>query len=166
MPTGVPKGPRSLDAEELRSWQAFLHVAVQINAALNAQLRRDAGISHFEYAMMAALAEAPERTLRMSTLAGRAEGSLPRLSQVATRLEGKGWVRRSPDPSDGRFTLATLTDAGLAKLQETAPGHVSEVRRQLFDALTKSQVRQLTTICERIARADPHPRSGDDFDQP
>lgn len=153
MPTESPES-RCLDAEELRSWQAFVHATAQINAALSAQLRRDAGISHFEYGMMAALSKAPERTMRMSTLAEEAEGSLPRLSQVATRLETKGWVRRSPDPSDGRFTLATLTDAGLAKLEEAAPGHIAEVRRQLFDALTKSQVRQLTSICERIERAN------------
>jgi DNA-binding MarR family transcriptional regulator len=155
---------RWLNEEELRSWQAFVHVTAQINAALSAQLRRDAGISHFEYGMMAALSKAPERTLRMSTLAEEAEGSLPRLSQVATRLETKGWVRRSPDPSDGRFTLATLTDAGLGKLEEAAPGHIGEVRRQLFDALTKSQVRQLTNICERIERANSA-RRRDDPDQ-
>jgi DNA-binding MarR family transcriptional regulator len=164
VPTGAPESPHSLNAEELRSWQAFLHVAAQISAALNAQLRRDAGLSHFEYGMMSALSKAPERSLRMSTLAEQAEGSLPRLSQVATRLERKGWVRRSPDPSDGRFTLASLTDAGLAKLEAAAPGHVGELRRQLFDTLTKSQVRQLTSICERIERANSSRRGREDRD--
>ena len=135
-----------------------------MDAALNAQLRRDAGIGHFEYGMMSALSRAPERTLRMSILAEHAEGSLPRLSQVATRLEEKGWIRRSVDPNDGRFTLASLTDAGFAKLEEAAPGHVGEVRRLLFDTLTKSQVRQLTTICERIAQANSS-RRRDDPDQ-
>jgi DNA-binding MarR family transcriptional regulator len=147
-----------LDSEEARSWQSFIHVTAQIGAALNAQLRRDSGISHFEFGMMSALSKAPERTLRMSTLAEHAEGSLPRLSQVATRLEGKGWVLKSSDPSDGRFTLATLTDAGLAKLDETAPGHIGEVRSQMFDNLTKSQVRQLTSICERIERSSSRRR--------
>ncbi|MGH9092796.1 MAG: MarR family winged helix-turn-helix transcriptional regulator [Acidimicrobiales bacterium] len=163
MSTEGPEG-RWLDAEELRCWQAFVHVTMPIDAALNAQLRRDAGISHFEYGMLSALSKAPGRTLRMSTLAEEAEGSLPRLSQVATRLEAKGWVRRYPDPNDGRFTLATLTDDGLAKLEQSAPGHLGEVRRQLFDALTKSQVRQLTTICERIERAKSA-RRRDDLDQ-
>jgi DNA-binding MarR family transcriptional regulator len=163
VPTGGPES-RWLDAEELRSWQAFLHATAQINAALSAQLRRDAGISHFEYGMLSALSKAPARTLRMSTLAEEAEGSLPRLSQVATRLETRGWVRRWPDPSDGRFTLATLTDTGLSKLEEAAPGHISEVRRQLFDALTKSQVRQLTSICERIEQAHSS-RRRDGLDQ-
>ncbi len=164
MSSGAQESPRGLDAEELRCWQAFLHVTLPMDAALNAQLHRDAGIGHFEYGMMSALSKAPDRTLRMSTLAEHAEGSLPRLSQVASRLEDKGWVRRSPDPSDGRFTLASLTDAGLAKVEEAAPGHVREVRRLLFDTLTKSQVRQLANICERIARANSSSRR-DDLDQ-
>ena len=103
--------------------------------------------------MLALLSEAPGRTLRMSELATLAEGSLPRLSQVVARLEQRGWVRRTPDPADGRYTLATLTDQGRAKVTEAAPGHVEEVRRLVFDPLTKTQSRQLREIGRRIMRA-------------
>jgi DNA-binding MarR family transcriptional regulator len=128
----------------------------RLPGALDAQLQREAGISHFDYQVMVCLSESPERTLRMSVLAKLVEGSLPRLSQVVSRLEKRGWVHRVPDPDDGRFTLATLTDEGLAKLTQTAPGHVGEVRRLVFDPLTKPQVRQLQQISRRIMRAiDP-----------
>ena len=84
------------------------------------------------------------------------EGSLPRLSQVVSRLEKRGWVRRVTDPDDGRYTLAILTDEGKAKVMQTAPGHVGEVRRLVFDPLTRPQVRQLQQIGRRILRAvDP-----------
>jgi hypothetical protein len=89
----------------------------------------------------------------MSVLATRTEGSLPRLSQVVARLEQRGWVRRIPDPADGRYTLATLTDQGRAKVAQAAPGHVEEVRCLVFDPLTKAQSRQLREICRRIMRA-------------
>jgi DNA-binding MarR family transcriptional regulator len=113
-------------------------------------------LSHFEYMVLAGLSEVPGRTLRMSVLAMLAEGSLPRLSQVVSRLEKRGWVRRAPDPSDGRYTLAILTDEGWAKVVATAPGHVAEVRRLVFDPLTKAQSRQLRDIGRRIMRAiDP-----------
>jgi DNA-binding MarR family transcriptional regulator len=86
----------------------------------------------------------------------RAEGSLPRLSQVVARQEQRGWVRRTPDPADGRYTLATLTGPGIAKLTQAAPGHVQEVRRLVLDPLTKTQTRQLREIGQRISRAiDP-----------
>jgi DNA-binding MarR family transcriptional regulator len=113
-------------------------------------------LSHFEYMVLAGLSEVPGRTLRMSVLAMLAEGSLPRLSQVVGRLEKRGWVRRAPDPFDGRYTLAILTDEGWAKVVATAPGHVAEVRRLVFDPLTKAQSRQLRDIGRRIMRAiDP-----------
>ena len=65
-------------------------------------------------------------------------------------------MRRTPDPADGRYTLATLTDQGQAKVTQAAPGHVREVRRLVFDPLTKTQSRQLREIGRRITRAiDP-----------
>jgi DNA-binding MarR family transcriptional regulator len=82
-----------------------------------------------------------------------AEGSLPRLSQVVARMEQRGWVRRAPDPADGRYTLATLTDRGRAKVAEAAPGHVQEVRRLVLDPLTSTQTRQLRETSRRIMRA-------------
>ena len=151
--------PQGLNAEERRAWLTLASVTMRLLPALDAQLRRDAGISHFEYQVMAALSEAPEHTLRMSELAVLAEGSLSRLSQVVARLEEKNWVRRTPDPADGRYTLAILTDDGWHKVVATTPGHVNEVRRLVFDPLTKTQTNQLTTIGQRIMRAiDPDDR--------
>jgi DNA-binding MarR family transcriptional regulator len=149
----APRDSHWLDADERQTWLALAGALIRLPAALDAQLRRDAGISHFEYQVLALLSEAPDRTLRMSDLAMRAEGSLPRLSQVVARMEQRDWVRRIPDPADGRYTLAILTDQGRAKVAETAPGHVEEVRRLVFDPLTKAQSRQLREIGRRIIRA-------------
>lgn len=153
--------PRWLDDEQQQTWFVLVGMMTRLPAALDAQLQRDEQISHFEYVVLARLSMAPERTLRMSVLAAFAEGSLSRLSQVVSRLEKRGWVRRTPDPTDGRFTLAILTDAGLDKIVATAPGHVAEVRRLVFDNLTKTQQRQLRTIGRRVLRAmdvdDPAP---------
>lgn len=145
--------PRWLDEQEQRSWLAMVSMFIRLPNALDAQLQRDAGISHFEYQVLAGLSMAPERTLRMSDLAEFAEGSLSRLSHTTRRLEGKGWIRREPDPQDGRYTLAVLTDSGWEKVVATAPGHVAEVRRVFVDALTKAQHRQLLEIARRINTA-------------
>jgi DNA-binding MarR family transcriptional regulator len=148
--------PRWLDAEEQRAWLALVGLMIRLPAALDAQLQRDAGISHFEYQVLAGLSMAPRRTRRMSELAEFVEGSLSRLSQVVGRLERRGWVSRTPDPDDGRYTLAVLTDDGWAKVVDTAPGHVGAVRGYVFDPLTRAQQRQLSAIGQRIMRAiDP-----------
>jgi DNA-binding MarR family transcriptional regulator len=162
-PRAEQSPPRWLDAEEQQAWLALVGILIRLPAALDAQLQRDAGISHFEYQVMAGLSMSSEHTLRMSELAAFAEGSLSRLSQVVGRLERRGWVRRAPDPTDGRYTLAILTDEGWSKVVETAPGHVEEVRRLVFDPLTRNQQRQLREIGRRIMRAiDPNDRCLDD----
>src|SRR5689334_16668228 len=106
--------PRWLDEDQQQAWTCLVGIMLRLPAALDAQLQRDAGISTFEYQVMSRLSMAPEHTMRMSRLAARTEGSLSRLSQVVARLEKRGWVRRTPDPADGRYTLAILTDTGWA----------------------------------------------------
>ncbi|MFI7133528.1 MarR family winged helix-turn-helix transcriptional regulator [Nonomuraea sp. NPDC050153] len=151
-----PEEPRWLAAEEMESWLSLVSVLIRLPAALDGQLQRDAGISHFEYQVMAGLSMTPDRAMRMSDLAMISEGSLSRLSHVVNRLEKRGWVRRAPDPADGRYTLAVLTEEGWEKVVETAPGHVEAVRGFVFDPLTKAQIRQLRDIGRRITRAiDP-----------
>jgi len=142
--------PRWLSTEERAAWMPFAALLFRLPAALDAQLQRDAGISHFEYMVLASLSEAGDRTLRMSDLAAMASGSLSRLSHVVSRLEARGWVRREPCPSDGRYTYAILTDAGFRKLAAIAPGHVEAVRALVIDALNARQLRQLGDISEII----------------
>lgn len=142
--------PRWLDSEERAAWLSLVSLLIKLPAALDAQLQRDSGFSHFEYNVLAGLSEAPDRALRMSVLAAHADGSLPRLSQVIARLERRGLVRRIPDPDDGRYTLAVLTDAGWDAVVAAAPGHVEAVRNLVLDPLTKSKTRQLRDICLRI----------------
>lgn len=144
---------RWLNDEEQAAWLSLAGVMIRLPAALDRQMRRDAGISHFEYQVLAGLSMTEERTLRMNELATFADGSLSRLSHTVKRLEGQGWVYRVPDPADGRFTLAVLTDDGWEKVVATAPGHVAEVRRLVIDRLTKAQRKQLRAIGDRIGGA-------------
>ena len=145
--------PRWLSEEEQQTWFELIGVMTWLPDAIDAQLQRDAGLSHFEYQVMAMLSMSPHRTRRMSEVAALANGSLPRLSRTVDRLDRRGWVTRRPDPDDGRATLAVLTDAGWGKVVATAPGHVAEVRRLVIDPLTRTQVRQLHEIASRIRQA-------------
>lgn len=144
-------GTRWLDDDEQRAWRRLAAVVLKLPTELERQLQRDAGMSHFEYWVMALLSEAPDHTLRLSHLAGQANASLSRLSHVVTRLEDRGWVRRAPCPEDARATLGVLTDEGLAKVQEAAPGHVDAVRRLVFDQLDADDVADLERVCGAIA---------------
>jgi DNA-binding MarR family transcriptional regulator len=135
--------PNWLDDKQLEAWLRFSGVLIQLPAELDSEMQRLAGLTNFEYGVMAGLSESPDRTMRISALAGYARGSLSRLSHLIKRLEARGWVRRELDPADGRYTNAILTDEGYAKVAATAPGHVELVRRLVVDALTPAQLRQL-----------------------
>jgi len=145
-------GTRWLDDQEQQTWLELTAMLSWLPDALDAQLQRDAGLSHFEYQVMAMLSMSPGRTRRMREVAALANGSLTRLSRTVDRLDRRGWVVRRPDPEDGRSTLAVLTDSGYDKVVATAPGHVEEVRRLVFDPLTRSQVGQLHEIATRVRR--------------
>jgi DNA-binding MarR family transcriptional regulator len=142
-----------LNADEQAVWLELIAAVMWLPAALDAQLQRDAGLSHFEYGVLMHLSMSPDREIRMSELAQRANSTLPRMSKVIDRLANQGWATRRPDPTDGRYTLAALTDAGWEKVAASAPGHVQQVRRLVFDPLTSPQVRQLGTIAGKIANA-------------
>ena len=145
-----------LTPDEREAWLSVVRVAGRLPAVLDAQLERDAGLNFFEYTVMAMLSEQPTRTLGMSQLAAVTSASLSRLSNVAKRLERRGYLRRQADPDDGRCTQAVLTDAGMAKVVETAPGHVAAARKVVIDAVTPAQLRQLRAANDRIlARIDP-----------
>lgn len=155
--------PRWLDDEEQRTWRLLAAVVLKLPAELEQQLQRDAGMSHFEYWVIALLSEAPQRRLRLSHLAAQANASLSRLSHVVKRLEARGWVRREPCPDDARASFGVLTDAGYEAVVAAAPGHTATVRRAVFEDLTPADVVTLGRICEGIvARLGPErPHQGD-----
>ena len=62
-------------------------------------------------------------------------------------------MRREVDPTDGRFTLAVLTEAGHEKVTATTPAHHALVEQLVFGTLTRGQARQLGVISRRISEA-------------
>ncbi len=143
--------PAWLTEQETEAWMGVATIAVQLTGVLGAQLQRDSGIGFYEYSVLSWLSMSPERTLRMSQLAELTSGSLSRLSNVVKRLEQRELVRRAPDPANGRYTNAVLTNTGWECVVRAAPGHVNAVRQFLFDPLSAEQVDALRVISGLIA---------------
>src|SRR5579872_5901412 len=113
---------------EIDSWLSVVRLMTWLPWSIEQQLRRDSNLGMVEYQVLAMLSKNPERTMRMSSLAVVTNASMSRLSHLFTRLEGRGLVRREPDPTDGRFTNAIMTDEGFKALSDAAPAHVAHVR--------------------------------------
>ena len=139
-----------LTTEETVTWIYLTGVLITLPAAIDAQLKRDAGINFFEYSILVTLARADRRAEQMATLATLTGGSLSRLSHAVGRLEKQGWVYRK---GQTRCIEAILTDEGMAHLTAAAPGHVREVRRVFIDALGSRQVSQMRKILRQMLHA-------------
>lgn len=147
---GAMTETRWLTEQEQEVWRTFISAVDAFVDHLERQVQRDSDMPYTYYEILVALSEAPDRTLRMSQLAGARSSSRSRLSHAVARLEEVGWVRRLACPTDKRGALAQLTDEGFAALDEAAPGHVTAVREKLFDMLTPDQVTALGEISQAI----------------
>ena len=148
---GAEKPPvKWLTAAEVDSWLSVVRLMTWLPWSIDQQLQRDSNLGMVEYQVLAMLSKNPDRTLRMSSLAEVTNASLSRLSHLVKRLEGRGLVRREPDPADGRFTNAILTDEGFQALADAAPGHVAHVRSLVIDVLSPEQLRRLGLAADRI----------------
>ena len=147
--TGEPP-VKWLTAAQVDSWLSLVRLMTWLPWSIDQQLRRDSNLTMVEYQVLAMLSGAPARTMRMSALAEVTNASLSRLSHLFQRLEGRGLVRREPDPADGRFTSAILTDQGFRTLADAAPGHVTHVRSLVIDVLSPEQLRRVGLAADRI----------------
>lgn len=145
----VPDDPW-LSPEQQRVWRAFIRMSGQLWECVERDLQTAAGMPHGYYLILAMLSEAPDRSLRMNQLAQVVWSSQSRVSHAVARLEETGWVARTPSPGDRRGQIATLTDAGMARLVEVAPSHADTVRSIMFDPLTGEQLAAFGDVCETV----------------
>jgi DNA-binding MarR family transcriptional regulator len=147
-----------IDEEQLALWRAFLRAHSTMLRRISRDLE-DAGLPPLAwYDVLAALRDAPERSLRQVELAERVLLSNSGLSRLVDRIESKGLVERKNCPSDRRSFHVSLTDEGAEMLERMWPVYARGVAEDFLPALGSNscEVRQmLETIGEtcEIARA-------------
>ena len=140
-----------LSAEEEAFVRAFFRALLIVPRALDADLLTKQHMSVNEYNTLMHLSEAPDRRLRMSQLAAISTLSLSGMTRIMNRLEALGLVQRERCASDGRGFEAVLTDAGLDRLREAWPTHLSSVRRHVLDHLQAVDLQAITTALQHFA---------------
>jgi DNA-binding MarR family transcriptional regulator len=104
-----------------------------------------------EYDVLYTLSKCPE-PVRISELNRHVLLSQPALSRLVHRLAGRGMIECRPDPADGRGVRVSLTDAGRALQRQIGRRHARSVARAMTAGLTPGELRQLGTICLKLAR--------------
>ena len=132
-----------LNDDQQQAWRHVVGLFMTLPSALESDLQRNAGMSMFEYVVLASLSEAPGGALQMSDLAYRANSTLSRLSHVISRMEKRGWVAKRPCENDRRASTVVLTAAGKTKIRAAAPGHAELVQQLVLRPLSAPQLEQL-----------------------
>lgn len=147
-----------LEPAEMAVWRGLLFTHAKLFGRLDEELVSAHGLSLAEYEVMVRLSEAPAGARRMAELA---EASLVSPSGLTRRVEGleaAGLVSRRSCSTDGRGSLAVLTEEGRRRLSEAAPTHVAGVRRHLVDQLSPTELAVLGEALGRVAaRLSPEP---------
>lgn len=142
-----------LDDDQQRVWRQVVGLFMTLPGAIDSDLQRNAGLSMYEYLVLASLSEAPGGMLQMTDLAYRANSSLSRLSHLISRLEKRGWVTKRPCEDDRRASTVTLTAAGDKKIRSAARGHAQLVQELVVKPLSPAQLQQLGKAAGAVVQA-------------
>jgi DNA-binding MarR family transcriptional regulator len=141
--------PDPFSAEEFRAWRGLLRLREVVMRDIDRRLRNAGHVSLDDYGILITLVTAPRMRLRMSDLGARRMLTPSGITRVVNRLEEQGLVRRDPDPSDGRASLAVLTRDGLAALRRAQVVHHAAVRELYLDRLDGADLIRLADLFEK-----------------
>lgn len=148
-----------MTAEQSHAWISLITTAELLPAALDAQLQRDAHLTHYEYMLLGTLQRSG--AMRLSDLAAATNATLPRASKVVSRLRERGLVERSTSADDRRSVEIRITGEGRRQTVLATPGHFDTVHRLVLDQLDDAQLAALSdALAPIIAALDPQQRFG------
>ncbi|MBE7325152.1 MarR family transcriptional regulator [Nocardioides sp. Y6] len=142
---------RWLSEPQQRAWRALLLGHTLLQDRLDDDLRHAYDISMTEYEILVRLSEREGRQMRMAQLADSLAHSRSRVTHTVNRMEKAGYVSRSASPDDGRGVVATLTDKGMALLEDAAHVHVRGVRANLVDLVSEEDFAAVGRVFDTVA---------------
>jgi DNA-binding MarR family transcriptional regulator len=140
----------SLPSESGReAWRSLLQAHASLMRRLASDLAEKTGLSLGDFDVLAQLANAGGE-LRMTDLAARAFSSRSGMTRRVARLVDEGLVTRTASHEDGRGVVVALTDAGVARLADTAPVHLQGVAELFVGQLNERELVSLRKALDKI----------------
>src|SRR4051812_2614864 len=131
------------------AWRALLRAHATLMRRLATELVQETGLTLGDFDVLAQLAVAGGQ-LRMTELATRAFSSRSGMTRRVDRLVDEGLVDRTNADTDARGIVIALTDAGVARLTETAPVHLRGVATLFVDRLDDDELAVLERALDKI----------------
>ena len=117
---------------------------------LSASLVAQHGLTINDYGCLLLLSRAGEEGMRRIDIANELRLSPSGITRLLDRLEGQGLVGKGACKEDARVSYAILTEDGLSKLRQAAPGHLEDIENHHADVLDEDEMRTLTELLGRI----------------
>ena len=133
----------------LEAWRTMLRAHATLMRRLDTDLERATGLALADFDVLAQLAEA-HGALRMTELADRALISRSGMSRRVARLTNEGLLRRDKAGSDGRGVVVVLTEAGIARLTQTAPVHARGISKLFVAQLDDQELALLERALDKV----------------
>jgi DNA-binding MarR family transcriptional regulator len=131
------------------AWRSLLRAQATLMRRLETQLEQQTGLALADFDVLAQLALAGGE-LRMTELAARALISRSGMTRRVARLVDEGLVRRADANADGRGVVVALTDAGVARLTETAPVHARGIAELFVARLDDQELADLESALDKV----------------
>jgi DNA-binding MarR family transcriptional regulator len=144
-------GVATWSGRHAEAWIGLLETHKRLTRMLDAELEARYGLTLSSLELLARLAAAPDRCLRLSALANAAGLSLSRVSRIATALHARGLIVREPCREDARAVEAHLTPGGLELMRAAQRTHFDSVQRAFFDHLGAAELDALASVFGRMA---------------
>lgn len=144
---------RWLDDREARAWRGLQFMNMQLDAALARELAADSDLSIQDYAVLVALTDQPDASLRAFELADLLGWDKTRLSHHIKRMSARGLVSKEVCPTDRRGFFVVITPTGRRAIETAAPGHVAAVRRLFVDLLTEHELDVMAQVSAKVLAA-------------
>jgi len=137
------------DGRGLEAWRSLLQAHATLMRRLEVDLEQATGLALADFDVLAQLASAGGE-LRMTDLAARALISRSGMTRRVARLVDEGLVRRANADADARGVVVALTDAGIARLTETAPVHLRGVSGLFVSQLDDRELASLKKALDKV----------------
>jgi DNA-binding MarR family transcriptional regulator len=137
------------DGRGIGAWRSLLQSHATLMRQLETELEQQTGLALADFDVLAQLAIA-DGELRMTELANRALISRSGMTRRVARLVDEGLVRRADANADGRGVVVALTDAGVARLTETAPIHARGIAAYFLSRLDDEELAVLESALDKV----------------
>jgi DNA-binding MarR family transcriptional regulator len=137
------------DRRGLEAWSSLLRAHATLMRRLDTDLERETGLSLADFDVLAQLAQA-HGELRITELADRALISRSGMTRRVARLVDEGLVRRDRASTDARGIVVALTEAGIARLADTAPVHARGISKLFVTQLDDHELGRLERALRKV----------------